>query len=131
MTFPARSSSTLTALLGLAALTAIAGCSQSARPRASAAATQKCRVEVDRVYSAQNRVDLSTRDSRDTPFASNYLSGITSRGLGAQYGRDNMTQACVNEALAGSPAPAASGAPAAAAASTGPTFSTTPSSSSK
>ena len=112
-------------LLALAAtsLFVLAGCTQQPRSRATTAALQKCRVEVDRVYAAQNRVDLSTRDTRDTPFASNYLSGITSRGLGAQYGRENMTQSCVNEATTGSPA-----VPASPAASTGPTFSTTPTS---
>ena len=127
MTIPARSSSTLAGLMGLAALVVLAGCSQQPRSRATAAATQTCRVEVDRMYSAQNRVDLSTRDSRDTPFASNYVSGITSRGLGAQYGRDNTLQSCVNQALAGAPAAAGAAAPA----STGPTFSTTPSSASR
>ena len=107
------------AVLGMLALT---GCGQPSRPRASSAVLQKCRVEVDRVYSAQNRVDLSTRDTRDTPFASNYVSGITSSGLGAQYGRDNLTQSCINEATTGSAASAGG------VASTGPTFGTTPSS---
>lgn len=117
MTFPVL----LTAVLVLA----LAGCSQPDRPRASAAVVQKCRMEVDRVYSAQNRVDLSLRDTRDTPFASNYNSGITSRGLGAQFGRDNQTQSCINEATNGSASAASS------AASTGPTFETTPTSASK
>ena len=100
----------------LLALLAVAGCQQSSQPRASAAATTACRAEVDRVYSAQNRVDLSTRDQRDTPFAAGYLSGITSNGLGARYSRDNQLSSC----LANSSAPAAAsdaGAP-----GIGPTF---------
>ncbi|MGI4950657.1 MAG: hypothetical protein ACRYGM_02540 [Janthinobacterium lividum] len=101
----------------------VSACSQPSRPRASAAIAQKCRMEVDRVYAAQNRVDLSLRDTRDTPFASNYNSGITTRGLGAQFGRDNMTQACVSDATTGAAAAAASPA-----ANTGPTFTTTPTS---
>lgn len=98
----------------------LGACSQPARPRVSAATSAACRMEVDRVYSAQNRVELSTRDNRDTPFASNYLPGITSRGLGAEYSRGNMVQSCINNAsgrggTGGTPVPAE-----------GPTFVTTP-----
>ncbi len=87
-------------LLLLAAV-ALAGCQPPPRPtRAAAAAAQACRAEVDRVYAAQNRVDLSTRDQRDTPFASGYNSGITSEGLGARYGRDNQLTSCLNNSTA-------------------------------
>ena len=95
----------LTILLGAALLS---GCAPSSRPRASGAALAACRQDVDRVYSAQNRVDLSTRDQRDTPFAGSYLSGVTSRGLGSEYGRENMISSC----LANSAAPAPAAAPA-------------------
>lgn len=105
----------------LLAAALLAGCAQPTRPRANAATTAACRVEVDRVYSAQNRVDLSTRDNRDSPFASSYLPGITSRGLGAEYGRDNMVQSCLNNAAGGA-------GPAAPTPSTGPAFTTTPTS---
>lgn len=107
--------------LAMAALALLAGCAQPPRPRANAAATAACRVEVDRVYSAQNRVDLSRRDTRDTPFASSYLPGITSRGLGAEYGRDNMVQSCLNNA-------AGAASPASPTPGTGPAFTTTPTS---
>ena len=100
----------------------LGGCAQQSRTRPSSAASQACRAEVDRVYSAQNRVDLSTRDTRDTPFASNYLPGITSRGLGAEYGRDNMVQSCLNNAAGALPSSVAPTA------GTGPAFSTTPTS---
>ncbi len=68
----------------------------AARPDVSEAARASCREEVDRVYSAQNRADLSMRDSRDSPFSSNYVTGITSRGLGAQYGRGDAMEACLS-----------------------------------
>ena len=73
-----------------------AGCQSTPRSRASAASAAACRAEVDRVYAAQNRADLSQRDQRDTPLSSNYLSGITSRGLGALFGFDNQVSSCVS-----------------------------------
>lgn len=101
----------------------LSACAQPARqrPHASAASTAACRAEVNRVYNAQNRVDLSTRDTRDTPFASNYLSGITTRGLGAEYSRDNMVQSCLNNASS-----SGSLAPATPVPAEGATFTTTP-----
>lgn len=91
------------------------GCQQAPRSRADAATQVQCRAEVDRVYAAQNRGDLSRRDERDTPFAGGYLSGITTRELGARFGRDNQLSACVAQNRAG--------AAGAADTSTGPTFS--------
>lgn len=100
-------------------LGALAGCAQPSRPRASAAASAACRAETDRVYAAQNRAELSFRDQRDTPFAGSYNSGITSRGLGARFGRDNMESSCLaNSAGGGAAAPGG-----ATDAGTGPTFS--------
>ena len=87
--------------------TLLAGCQSTPRSRPSAAASAACRAETDRVYAAQNRVDLSTRDTRDTPFAANYLPGITSRGLGASFGRSNMEQSCLNNQAGSAPAGAA------------------------
>ena len=83
----------------------LAGCAPSSRPRPSSAALAACRQSVDRVYSAQNRVELSTRDQRDTPLSGSYLSGVTSRGLGSEYGRENQIASCL--ANSASPAPAA------------------------
>ncbi len=85
----------------------------SSADRAVAAA---CRQEVDRVYAAQNRRDLSYRDQRDTPFAASYNPGITSAGLGSRFGRDNDVQSCVSLNRPGA---------AAGDAGTGPTFSPT------
>ena len=106
------------ALIAAALLPLIAaGCQTAPRSRADAAANAACRAEVDRVYAAQNRAELSQRDQRDTPFAGSYNSGITSRGLGARFGRDNQVSSCVSNATG-------SGAAAGAAdTGTGPTFS--------
>ena len=73
-----------------------AGCQSAPRSRADAAAAAACRAEADRVYAAQNRADLSRRDQRDTPFASSYNSGITSRGLGTLFGFNNQVSSCVS-----------------------------------
>ena len=85
-------------------------------PRSSAdrAVAAACRQEVDRVYAAQNRRDLSYRDQRDTPFAASYNSGITTTGLSSRFGRDNDVQGCISQNRPGAPA----GVP-----GTGPTFS--------
>ena len=108
-------------VLPLVLLAGLAACAPPARPRSNAAAvTAACRAETDRVYAAQNRADLSYRDQRDTPFAGSYNSGITSRGLGARFGRDNLESSCV----ASNSNPNA--APAAPDAGTGPTFSPSP-----
>jgi len=77
-----------------------AGCQSAPRSRADAATTAACRAQADRVYAAQNRVELSQRDQRDTPFASNYVSGITSRGLGARFGLDNQISSCISNSTA-------------------------------
>ena len=93
MTFPATA-------FALAAIL-LAGCQQSRTTRQDEAVTAACRTEVDRVYAAQNRGDLSRRDQSDTPFSSSYVSGITTQGLGARYSRDNMVSSCLNNATGG------------------------------
>ncbi len=97
-------------------LATVAGCQSTPRSRPSVASAAACRTEVDRVYAAQNRVDLSRRDQRDTPFAGSYNSGITSQGLGSRYARDSMLDSC----LASSAGGAAAGTPDTG---TGPTMS--------
>jgi len=107
------------AVVGLAGILMMAGCQSAPRSRADAATAAACRAEVDRVYAAQNRAELSQRDQRDTPFAGSYNSGITSRGLGTLFGRGNQVSSCVSQS---------SGPNAGAAAidtGTGPTFSPT------
>ena len=109
---------------GLLALTAVAtvllaGCQTAPRSRADASTSAACRAEVDRVYAAQNRADLSRRDQRDTPFAESYNSGITSRGLGALFGRDNQISSCISNSSAPDTGAAAANV------GIGPTFSPT------
>ena len=100
--------------LGSLALVALLGaCQRAPRSSASAATSAACRVEVDRVYAAQNRVELSRRDERDTPFAASYLPGITTRQLSERFSRDNQMASCL----------AQSGSAGSGDASTGPTFS--------
>lgn len=104
-------------LLALATgMALLAGCHAAPQSRAAAATSAACRAEVDRVYAAQNRSDLSRRDERDTPLSDNYLSGITSRGLGALFGRDKEISSCISN----SSAPGTGAA--AADVGTGPTF---------
>ncbi len=97
------------------ALLLLSACSQAPRTRADAASTAACRAEADRTYAAQNRRDLSQRDQRDTPYASSYLPGITTRDLGARFARDNQVQSCLNSSTRGGGQALDTG--------TGPTFS--------
>lgn len=106
-------------LTGAALMAVLSGCQQASRPRPSPAIAAACRTEVDRVYAAQNRADLSRRDERDTPFAGSYVSGVTSRQLGERFNRDNQMASCVSSA--GQSGAAASMPDA----STGPVFSPT------
>lgn len=87
-------------LIGVAL--ALAAC-QSPPPRTpvEAATLAACRERVDQVYRQQNRVDLSRREERDTPFASTYNSGITSRGLSARFDRGQQIAACTGSAATG------------------------------
>lgn len=112
----------LTPILSALVLTACQAPSATTRSTASTAATMSCRAEVDRVYAAQNRVDLSTRDQRDSPFAASYLPGVTTQGLGARYGRDNMMGDCLDNVGNGHSS-TLSGAPATTGSDPGPTFS--------
>ena len=102
------------------ALAALSACTHPAGPRPSAAAQASCRAEVDRVYAAQNRADLTARDGRDTPFTGDYFPGNTPRGLAGEYGRDNQYSSCLANSSSPS-APATSGT--SPAANVGPVFS--------
>lgn len=95
---------------GLAVLL-LAGCAQSnsgRRAGVTAAQAAECRNRSEAVYRAQNRGEVYKSDvfatsTRDAPFATNGLPGITSNGLGAQYGREKALNDCYN-ASATSPA---------------------------
>lgn len=83
---------------------------------ADAAVRADCRATVERQYNAQNRADLTRRDERDTAFSSYYNAGVPSRGLGAEFQRDQMVTDCLRAQgePGGQPAPGV-----------GPTFSPT------
>ena len=74
--------------------------------RAEVAAVSACRARADEVFQRQNRdqvyrVDTYNTDTRDAPFGTNGLKGVTSAGLSQQYGRDNMVQDCLRSTGAG------------------------------
>ena len=107
--------------LGGLALCAVllAGCGfsppQSAQERE---ALQTCRGDADRVYDAQNRYQLSERDSRDTPFSGGGQVASPSDGLADQYSHERMVERCLHDGgSTGETAPPATTAPAAAPAS--------------
>jgi hypothetical protein len=71
------------------------------------AAIDACRSDADRVYNAQNRYQLSERDTRDTPFSST-AAPTESDTLSNQYGHDQLVSDCVNRSAA---VPVAAGNP--------------------
>ena len=98
------------AALALLATTVLAGCYRPPPPtRAETATKAECRQQVEREYNAQNRVDLTRRDDRDTAFANSYNGGISSRGLGAEYHREQMVTDCLRSSGDAEPASAGVG----------------------
>ena len=87
--------------LFLLGLLAFAGCARTQRTPVEAATIAACRERADQVYERQNRVDLSRRDERDTPYASSYTSGVTTRGLGARFERGQRIAACTSGLASG------------------------------
>ena len=109
-----RPSRTAMALLCLAALPpALAGCTQSAaiaRSHASAAAAVACRQRADQVYDRQNRADVYRSDTyetstRDSPFASTGLPGVTTAGLSSRYQYAQLQDDCLNNSGSGAAPP--------------------------
>ncbi len=87
----------------MAALLAASACAFQtgpARPPAEVAAVSDCRARADEVFVRQNRdhayrVDAYRTDTRDAPFASSGLRGVTSAGLSQQFGRDTTMDECL------------------------------------
>ena len=120
----------MTRLLRPAALLALAlfaGCARHAAVGdLSAADRAECRQRADEVFDKQNRAEVYRTDvfagsTRDAPFASTGLPGITSRGLSGQYERANLLDDCLRSRGGGSgsgsggsatPAPSAQPGPA-------------------
>jgi hypothetical protein len=63
--------------------------------KADAATLAACREHADAVYDRQYRDQIYTITNRDAPFSSNYVPGVTDRGLAARYAHDNMVTDCV------------------------------------
>ena len=86
----------LAALAGAATLSACSPAPQSPQARANAETLAACRQRAEEVYSQQNRGDIySPASSVNTPFSSNYVPGITARGLPQLYAHDKMVSDCV------------------------------------
>ena len=94
---PARTHAAATTARLAVALCLLAGCTFGApKPRtADQQAVAACKADADRTYLQQNRVLLSERSQRDTPFASSGTVGITSQGLPQLYGRSSDFEACL------------------------------------
>lgn len=97
--------STLAILLPtMLAFVTLAGCAQpngGRRAGLTAAQAQECRARSEEVYRQQNRADIYKSDTyatsiRDSPFSTNGLPGITSSGLGSQFGRERALNDCYN-----------------------------------
>ena len=71
-----------------------------------------CRAEADRVYNAQNRYQLSERDSRDTPFSGSGQPTSPSDGLADQYTHERRVDDCVRHGDAGESVPSPNSPPA-------------------
>ena len=103
-----RSASTLSSSAALLAVALAAACSPpppiSPQDRADRQARAACRERADAIYAQQNRGTIYGRqDERLTPFSSSYTPGVTTRGLGDQYGLDTMVADCLRNAQAQTP----------------------------
>jgi hypothetical protein len=88
----------------IAVATLLSGCAGSASRAhggATAATIAACRSRADEVYDKQNRDQVYRSDTyaggtRDAPFSSTGLPGITSNGLSGRYARDTLEDDCIN-----------------------------------
>lgn len=84
------------AVAALLAAFATAGCYHPPPPSSAQLAIRNdCRETADRQYLAQNRAELTRRDDRDIAFSSSYQAGVTTRGLGAEYAREQEIDSCL------------------------------------
>jgi hypothetical protein len=63
--------------------------------RADAATVAACREHANEVYDRQNRDTIYTISNRDLPYSSNYVPGVTDRGLAQRYAHENLVRDCV------------------------------------
>ncbi len=72
----------------------------------AAADLSACRARADEIYNKQNRgdvyrADTFVSDTRDSPFSTSGLPGITSNGLSGLYQHGNLVSSCVSSRGAG------------------------------
>ncbi len=91
----------------------LAGCGYTP-PRSSERLEElaSCRSQANRVYAAQNRDQLSQRDTSSAPFSGNTLPVDPTRGLYSRYSYEQLQEDC----LSGAGAPSSTGPEAAPAA---------------
>jgi hypothetical protein len=92
-------------LPAISVLACLSACSAPLPPERQTAASKTaaaCRSRADEIFLKQNRALLSERTQRDNPFASTGSPGITTEGLGQQYGRDVMIADCIRSTGAAS-----------------------------
>lgn len=108
----------ITTRLGLAcaALLALSACA-APRQDQSEVSPQKaaaCRAQAEEIYLKQNRAevyraDVYSANLRDTPYSSNLLDGVPTRGLSSSYARQQMYDDCLRAAGRPGTAPPAKG----------------------
>ena len=97
----------MTRAICLAILALAGGCAQRAPVGESTAADRaECRQRADVVFDKQNRAEVYRTDTfagetRDAPFSTSGLPGITSRGLSGQYERANLLDDCLRDRSGG------------------------------
>jgi len=85
----------------LAVLLLQAGCAFAPRHQSdNQEAVEGCRAEADRVYDAQNRYQLSERDSSDSPNSGSGTTGDPAAGLSDKYGHERMIDDCLSHSAA-------------------------------
>jgi hypothetical protein len=88
-------------LAALAVPVLLAGCNAQPQTRSGAAAQAACRQRADEVYLMQNRGEIYRADqyatsTRDAPYASSGVVGVTSSGLSGRYARDSLLSDCLS-----------------------------------
>lgn len=97
----------------VAALCTAAGCAQAPhRTGSDAQALAACRARADEIYAKQNRgavydSDVFSTSVRDSPFSTQDVPSLPTRGLSGEYQRDNLVNDCLAGTGAASTVPAA------------------------
>ena len=103
---PQRRAVSIAAVGGVALGLLLGGCAagpQTRQQQTSEAQKSACRKRANEVYAKQNRDELYNSDTyqsdtRDSPFSTSGLPGITTRGLGGEYARENLVSDCLDDA---------------------------------